>query len=120
MYRLGTCHISAGITFLERVVLQEAKSLEPADSCSTPCIWLELRCRASCLMHVGGCSKMEKHEDGMKERRWVKLSGGDYNANQLPPEWDQWLRKSRLQAPTAEDMAKCVLASLVSFDMHVL
>ncbi|KAK9868641.1 hypothetical protein WJX84_008892 [Apatococcus fuscideae] len=51
-------------------------------------------------------SKMEKHEDGMKERRWVKLSGGDYNANQLPPEWDQWLRKSRLQAPTAEDMAK--------------
>ena len=52
------------------------------------------------------CSKMEKHEDGMKERRWVKLAGGDYTANQLPPEWDQWLRKSRLQAPSDEDMAK--------------
>lgn len=53
-----------------------------------------------------GCSKMEKHEDGMKERRWVKLASDDYNANQLPPEWDQWLRKSRLQAPSDEDMAK--------------
>ena len=52
---------------------------------------------------------MEKHEDGMKERRWVKLAGGEYNANQLPPEWDQWLRKSRLQAPTDSDMAKCAL-----------
>ena len=49
---------------------------------------------------------MEKHEDGMKERRWVKLAVSDYAANQLPPEWDQWLRKSRLQAPTEEDMAK--------------
>lgn len=46
-------------------------------------------------------------EGGDWERREVRLAKGlTYDAEVLPPEWTQWLRKARAEPPTAEEIAK--------------
>lgn len=53
---------------------------------------------------------LEKSLDGdLIERRMVKYAG-DWDPAQVPPEWLQWLRKVRKEAPTDLDMQKAEAA----------
>ena len=42
------------------------------------------------------------------ERRWVKTPDGLYNPDAVPPEWYQWLRKRRNEAPTLQEVQQYV------------
>ncbi|KAK9806854.1 hypothetical protein WJX72_005097 [[Myrmecia] bisecta] len=51
--------------------------------------------------------KFEPDRDGVNiERRWVKCPGGLYDPLTIPPEWSQWLKKARGEAPTPEEVAE--------------
>lgn len=34
------------------------------------------------------------------------MPGGEYEPENVPPEWNQWLRKTRAEPPSPEDVAK--------------
>lgn len=54
--------------------------------------------------------KLEKLLDGtVAEKRFFKPSvRGEYDPLAVPPEWSQWLHKTREEAPSAEDIARGV------------
>lgn len=48
---------------------------------------------------------LDKNPDGdLVERRYIKY-GGEIDAAVIPPEWSQWLRKTRKEPPSDEDIA---------------
>lgn len=42
------------------------------------------------------------------ERRWVKTPDGLYDPDAVPPEWYQWLRKRRNEAPSLQEVQQYV------------
>ena len=42
------------------------------------------------------------------ERRWVKTPDGLYDPDAVPPEWYQWLRKRRDEAPSLQEVQQYV------------
>ncbi|KAL6780627.1 NUOFAF2 [Auxenochlorella protothecoides x Auxenochlorella symbiontica] len=49
----------------------------------------------------------ERQTDGSdRERREVDLGGKEFEPDLIPPEWNQWLRRTRLEPPSEEDIAK--------------
>ncbi len=42
------------------------------------------------------------------ERRWVKTPDGLYDPDAVPPEWYQWLRKRRDEAPSLQEVEQYV------------
>ena len=42
------------------------------------------------------------------ERRWVKTPDGLYDPDAVPPEWYQWLRKRRNEAPSLHEVQQYV------------
>lgn len=51
--------------------------------------------------------QLERQVDGGTiEKRYVKFGGGidNYDPLSIPPEWSAWLRKTRLDAPTTDDI----------------
>lgn len=76
-----------------------------------------LECWARCsLVSLDCCTnrealphfrKLEKTIDGsLVEKRFFKSPGGDYDPLLLPPEWSQWLHKTRAEVPSPEDIAR--------------
>ena len=43
------------------------------------------------------------------ERRWVQTPDGLYNPETVPPEWYQWLRKRRNEAPSMQEVQQYVM-----------
>ena len=55
--------------------------------------------------------KLEKSIDGViVEKRFFKPPGGEYDPLAVPPEWSQWLHKTRQEVPSAQDIARCAVA----------
>lgn len=58
----------------------------------------------------------ERQTDGSdRERREVDLGGKEFEPDLIPPEWNQWLRRTRVEPPSEEDIAKCVVLGELEF-----
>ena len=58
--------------------------------------------------------KLEKNLDGeVVEKRFFKPpERGVYEPDSLAPEWSQWLRRTRVEVPTDEDVARQVQGAI--------
>ena len=55
------------------------------------------------------CRKYEQNVlDEPIERRWVQTPDGLYDPEAVPPEWYQWLRKRRREAPSLQEVQQYV------------
>ncbi len=49
--------------------------------------------------------RMEQEEEEEVERRWVEHSSAAYAPEELPVEWQSWLRHTRSHPPSEEEVA---------------
>ncbi len=60
--------------------------------------------------HGLGCRWKEKNVYGdMVERRTLKTPDGRFDPLLVPPEWSQWLKNTRREAPSPDEVLRCAL-----------
>lgn len=87
---LGNKYYKCGLNFSAHLPVYLCQTLHMHQTFATP---------------VSDCRKFEQNVLAEPiERRWVQTPDGLYDPDAVPPEWYQWLRKRRNEAPSLREV----------------